>query len=117
MSTKETADLVDETGRNSLDPKHAPQSLPAASFDVEALNKGFNAAVRGAEAKRDDAFAAAIVEAAIDKSQLEAVDPAAQPGYELVDVKHDELDITEQARVYKPGEEAESAATDAPVKE
>jgi len=117
MSSKETADLVDETGRNSRDPKHAPIPLPATSFNVDDLSRGLNAAVNGAAAKRDDAFAAAIENAAVDKDLLKAVDGAAQPGYEQVDVEHPELGITEQARVYKAGKDTESAVTDAPGKE
>jgi hypothetical protein len=123
MSGKENADLVDETGRNSLDPKHAPQSLPATSFDVVALQKGLETAVKGAEKNREANVASAIENAAADKDLLKAVDGAAQIGYELVEVKRDDItpphadDVVEEVRVYKPGKEAETAATDAPNQE
>ncbi len=117
MNKKEQEKLVDAVARTSLDPKHAPLNLPAGSYDVDALKAETNKAVNGAADKRDAAINDAVKSAAAETTNLEVVDTAAQAGYELAEVKHEELGITEQARVYKPGKEAESAATDAPVQE
>lgn len=117
MTEKELNELVDGETRTSRDPKHAPLSLPAGSFDVDALKAATNKAVTGAAAKRDEAIDKAIKDAAAETTNLDSVDTAAQAGYEQVEIENKALGVTEKARVYNPGKEAESTATDAPVKE
>jgi hypothetical protein len=102
MSGKENAELVDQTGRHSLDPKQAPIVVPAGSYDVDDLKKGLNAVSRSAPDKRADTLDKAFEEAKSKDTDLGTVDGAAQADYEIISVKHPILDITEELRVYKP---------------
>lgn len=79
-------DLVDETGTKSLDPKHAPISLPARSFDIDELQKGFEKVVDGKAEKRTDLIHAALTKAVT--GDLEAADNTLMPGYERVEIEN-----------------------------
>jgi hypothetical protein len=101
MSGKDKAELVDQTGRHSLDPKLAPIPLPAGSYDVEVLLKGLNEVGRSSPEKRDETLDKALKAAAGEGTVLDVADPASQPGYEVVELEHDVLEgVTENVRVY-----------------
>lgn len=112
MSDKDdTADLVDETGRNSLDPKHAPVVLPPGGFDVTDLQKGLEKAVKGKADRRDGLIQEAVQGAAAEDTVLEQRDAASVPGYTMIEVEHAELGVTERTTVFdqKAWDEAQAA--------
>jgi hypothetical protein len=111
MSGKDKAELVDQTGRSSLDPKLAPIPLPAGSYDIETLTKGLNEVGRASADNREKTLDEALNKSKAEATVLEVQDPASQPGYETVEVKHAELEgVTENLRVYvAPKGEADAA--------
>jgi hypothetical protein len=118
MSGKDKAELVDQTGRNSLDPKSAPIPLPAGSYDIEALNKGFGAVSRASAENRDKAIEEALNSAKAEGTVLDAVDPAAQPDYVTVELAHPVLEgVTENVRVYEAPKGEAAAAKPETTKE
>ena len=102
MSEKE---LVDEAGLSSLDPKHAPVSVPAGSYDVDALAKGLDTAAEEDAEKQDAARQKALEGALGEGTVLGGADGAAQPDDIIVQAKHPVLGIEENLRVYHPPDE------------
>ena len=109
-----TEKLYDERTKASLDPKHAPVSLPPGSFDIEKLQSGLDAAVKGKAEDRDEKVDKAVRAAASDLT-LESLDAdkSAMPGFVDAEVKHPEIDgLTETTKVFdaKAAAKAEAAA-------
>ena len=110
-----TDKLTDETGTRSLDPKHAPVSLPAGSYDFAKLTGALEKAVTAPADKRDDRVQAALEHAiAGGADALKGRDPAAQTGFTTVEVDHPtDAARTETISVFSPDQEKadEKAAT------
>jgi hypothetical protein len=93
--------LVDEAGLNSLDPKHAPITLPAGSYDFDTLVKAGEKVVDADPDKRDESVRAALIEAAPAGASIDAHDSAAQEGFETHAVEHPTIDgLVEQRSVF-----------------
>ncbi len=91
----------------------APVSLPAGSYDAEALNKAFDEAAKAKnDGKRDELIAAALEQHNEIGTASSALD--LQPGYKRVDVVDEQLGITENRVVFDPkaAEAAEEASAD-----
>jgi hypothetical protein len=112
--------LTDETGRNSADPKHAPVSLPAGSYDVDKLDKGLGQVVKAKPEERDGVIHDVLTEAFAGET-LDRGDPALAPGFKRVEVAHPELDgVKENAVVFDEKldeKERERAAGEAEARE
>ncbi len=86
----------------------APVSLPAGSYDAEALSKDLDEAAKAKnDGKRED-----LVAAALEKHNEIGTEPATdlQPGYKRVAVENVDLGIVEDRVVYDPGKADEAAA-------
>lgn len=105
---------VDEANRNSTDPKHAPISFGGGSVDIGALEKELDGIDKVPVEERD-----ARVEEALEKTsegRSHRGDPSAMPGYELVEVPHDEIEgLTEKTLAFNPEAAAAAAEAEAEV--
>lgn len=88
-----------------------PVTLPAGSYDYDALKAGLDKAAKGAAGKYEENVAKATDEARVDT--FEKVDPRSTPGYVLKEVKNEDLGITESIQVYDPKKEDEAAEAQA----
>lgn len=106
--TDKVAELVDPTNNTSIDPKHASVSLPAASFDVDDLQKHLEKAVTAKPEKRIDVIDQALRAAAADERQLDQREAAAQDGFRFIEVKNEQLsalkgeDVIERIPAFDP---------------
>ncbi len=115
---KDDTPLVDEDGRNSLDPKHAPVSLPPGSFDIDDLKAGLEKAVKAKKPEdRDGLVQDAILAAAAEGTDLSARDPSAMVGFRMVEVesKIGDTVVKERTQVFDPELAAEAEAKAAEV--
>lgn len=100
MSGKEKASLVDQAGRNSLDPKFAPIGLPAGSFDIEELAKQLDKVVDAPQEKRNETVADALRAAAAEGTVIDQADRDIAPGFKAVEVENKDLGIVERTTVF-----------------
>ncbi len=94
----------------------APVSLPAGSYDSEALASAFAEAAKARnDGSRDEIIGAALEKA--NETPIAAETLGLPPGYKRVEVEEKDLGITETRTVYDPSkkEEAEAAQAGAPV--
>lgn len=90
----------------------APVSLPAGSFDADALNKAFDEAAKAKNAEKRDELIADALEKHNEIGTASA-DLDLQPGYKRVDVVDEQLGVTENRVVFDP--KAAEAAAEAPA--
>lgn len=112
-----TEKLIDERTKTSLDPRHAPVSLPPGSFDIDALQKGLEGAVKAKPDERDEKVTDAVRKAASEETiaSLDS-DPATMAGFKTVDVEHPEIDgLVETTKVFDAKAAAKLAAADEPA--
>lgn len=100
----------------------APVTLPAGSYDVEALQAAFDKAANGAPEKRDEVLVNAIDH--LNEGLHLNQDPSLQPGFKYAAVEREDLGVTEIIQVRDPkatkalekDEAAEGKAADAEAK-
>jgi len=93
------------------DPNPSPVSLPAGSYDYDALKRGLDKAAKGAAKNYESSVDNAIKESAA--IVYETKDPSAELGYVLRDFERSDLGITETIQVYDP-KAAEKIAEEGP---
>lgn len=96
------------------DPNSSPVSLPAGSYDYDALKAATNKAANGAAKNYDDNVRKALEESS--ENAFKPVDPRDTPGYEFKAIENETLGVTETIQVFNPklAEEVAKADEDLP---
>ena len=89
-------------------PNHAAVSLPAGSFDLQALSGGLDAAAQSDDAEHDGAVSKAIADARLDDTDDR--DLSLRADQTVTERKREDLGITEKVRVFDPKSDAAVAA-------
>lgn len=83
-----------------------PVTLPAGSYDYDALKRETDKAAKGPASKYEENIEKATEAARV--STFEKVDPRGTPGYVLKEVERPDLGVTERIQVYDPKKEDEA---------
>lgn len=86
-------------------------SLPAGSYDYDALKRGLDKAAKGSAKNYEPTVGTALEESAA--TVYVTTEPSAEPGYVLKDFERADLGITETIQVYDP-KVAEKLAEEGP---
>lgn len=78
----------------------SPVSLPAGSYDYDALKSATDKAAKGAAKSYEENVAEALDKSATN--DFKPVDPRDTPGYVYKDVTREDLGVTETIQVYSP---------------
>lgn len=89
-------------------PNHAAVSLPAGSFDLQALSSGLDTAAQAGDGDHESAVSKAVADARLDDADDR--DLSLRADQKVVETTREDLGVTEKVRTFDPDSDAAVAA-------